>query len=135
MSVFILPCKISLGNTSDILMKDNFHSVFMEDKQALDHLSPAHKARTKRQQQKSHCITDWACPDARFWIPAPSAGILSSVHSAEVLPHSIKPASIQEVSYQHAEPACSHTASQNIHPGILMNVQQPLFKPENLGLL
>lgn len=36
MSVFILSCKISLGNTSDILMKDDLHLVLMEDRQALD---------------------------------------------------------------------------------------------------
>jgi len=40
-----------------------------------------------------------------------------------------RPVSIQEVRYQHAEPACSHTASQMRPSGILVNVQQPLFKP------
>lgn len=97
MSVFILSCKTWLGNTSDILMKDNFHSVFMEDEEALDHLSPTHKDGAQRQKQ-CQCSTDGAsstaaCPDAVFRIPAPSAGILSSVHgAAEVLPHSTSPA-------------------------------------------
>lgn len=50
-SVFILSCKFLLGNTSDILMKDNFHLVCMEDKQALDHLSPKQKAGAEWQKQ------------------------------------------------------------------------------------
>lgn len=136
MSVLILSCRISLGNTSGVLTKDNFHSVLVEDEQALDHFSPTHKARAEQQQQKCECITDWAHPDGIFWISAPSAGILTSVHgAAEVLPHSTHPASIQEVSYQQARPACSHTTSQNLHPGTPMNVQRPLFKPEQAGLL
>lgn len=71
MNVLILSWMISSGNTADILMKDNFHSGFMEDKQALDPFSPMHKSAG--QQQRWQCITHWF-----YWLSLSWCNILDS---------------------------------------------------------
>lgn len=114
----------------------NFHLVCMEDKQALDHLSPMHKAAAEWQKPVELVELHPVLPVLKQYLEfLLSAGTLSTVHGAEtVLPHSVS--TIQTCQHQGGQIPVYRTSlfntqqAKSVHAEILMNVQQPLFKPK-----
>lgn len=99
----------------------NFHLVCMEDRQALDHLSPMHKAAAEWQKHvvlvEHHPVLPVLKQYLQFLLRQLESWALCVVQkqSCHTVLAQFRPVSIKEVRYQHAEPACSHTASQ-MHP-------------------
>lgn len=97
----------------------NFHLVCMEDKQALDHLSPMHKAAAEWQKPVELVELHPVLPVLKQYLEfllcqlEPWALCMVQKQSCHTVLAQFRPVSIKEVRYRYTEPVCSTHSKPN----------------------